>query len=58
MSRRQQARMVDPWRAAKVALAIHWRVRPEDISDSRVEEALTRLAATGRNPEEVVLWQR
>jgi uncharacterized protein YdaU (DUF1376 family) len=58
MSRRQQARMVDPWRAAKVALAIHWRVRPEDISDSRVEEELARVARSVRNPEEVVLWQR
>ena len=58
MSRRQQARMVDPWRAAKVALAIHWRVRPEDISDARVEEELARVARSVRNPEEVVLWQR
>lgn len=54
--RRRQARLVNPWAAARVALAIHWGVRPEDISDRRIEETLARLAA--ERGEEVVLWQR
>jgi hypothetical protein len=54
--RRLQARLVDPWQAAKVALAINWQVRPEDISDQRVEDMLAKVARRGG--EEVVLWQR
>jgi hypothetical protein len=49
-----QARLIDHTQAAKVRLAIRWRVNPEDISDRRARvEIVHDLLTQG---EEVVAW--
>ena len=41
--KRPQARPVDPVQTVRVRLAIAWRVRPEDISDHRVQQYIARV---------------
>ena len=53
---RQQARLVDRIQAAKVQLAIRWRMDPADISDRRTMFEMVIEALARR--EEVLGWIR